>query len=110
MSRFVVHHEISFANWRYFLGDKSSVLINTNPLKSGKIFHTLTSPFCKTSIFIYILVIFVTLPIFAQNPEFKSAGDLRKIMLDADLSTKIRLDTLPRQNLFAIGIVDGLQG
>ena len=61
-------------------------------------------------LFSYILVIFVTLPIFAQNPEVKSAGELRKIMLDADLSTKIRLDTLPRENLFAIGVVDSLQG
>ena len=61
-------------------------------------------------LFSYILVIYVTLPIFAQNPEVKFAGQLRKIMLDADLSTKIRLDTLPRENLFAIGIVDSLQG
>ena len=61
-------------------------------------------------LFSYLLVMFVTLPIFAQNPDVKSAGEFRKIMLDADLSTKIRLDTLPRANLFAIGVVDSLQG
>lgn len=61
-------------------------------------------------LFFYTLVIFSVLPIFAQNPEVKFAGELRKIMLDADLSTKIRLDTIPRKNLFAIGLVDSLQG
>jgi acetolactate decarboxylase len=61
-------------------------------------------------LFSYILVILTTLPILAQNPDVKFAGELRKIMLDADLSTKIRLDTIPRQNLFAIGVVDSLQG
>jgi acetolactate decarboxylase len=61
-------------------------------------------------LFSYLLVIFVTWPIFAQNFEVKSAGELRKILLDADLSTKIRLDTLPHRNLFAIGLVDSLQG
>ena len=61
-------------------------------------------------LFSYLLVTYVTLPIFAQNPEVKFAGELRKIMLDADLSAKIRLDTLLQENLFAIGIVDSLQG
>ena len=61
-------------------------------------------------LFSYLLVIFGILPVFAQNPEVKFAGELRKIMLDADLSTKIRLDTIPRVNLFAIGVVDSLQG
>lgn len=61
-------------------------------------------------LFSYLLVLFGILPVFAQNPEVKFAGELRKIMLDADLSTKIRLDTIPQQNLFAIGVVDSLQG
>ena len=61
-------------------------------------------------LFSYLLVMFRILPIFAQNPEVKFAGELRKIMLDADLSTKIRLDTIPKENLFAIGVVDSLQG
>jgi acetolactate decarboxylase len=50
------------------------------------------------------------LPIFAQNPDVKSIGELRKIMHDADMSAKIRLDTLARENLFAIGMVDSLRG
>ena len=59
---------------------------------------------------LYILVVFGILPIFAQNPEVKSAGAFHKIMHDADLSSKIRLDTLSRKNLFAIGVVDSLRG
>lgn len=58
----------------------------------------------------YVLVVFGISPIFAQNPEVKSAGELRKIMHDADLSAKIRLDTLHRENLFAIGVIDSLRG
>ncbi|PWK24391.1 acetolactate decarboxylase [Arcicella aurantiaca] len=58
----------------------------------------------------YVLVVFGILPIAAQNPEVKSVGELRKIMHDADLSSKIRLDTLPKENLFAIGVVDSLHG
>lgn len=61
-------------------------------------------------LFSYLLVIFRILPIFAQNPEVKFAGELRKIILDADLSAKIHLDTIPRANLFAIGLVDSLHG
>ena len=61
-------------------------------------------------LFSYLLVIFGVLPIFSQNPDVKFAGEFRKIMLDADLSTKIRLDTIPKENLFAIGVVDSLQG
>jgi len=61
-------------------------------------------------IFSFLLLISLTIPLVAQNPDVKSAGELRKIMFDADLSTKIRLDTLPRENLLAIGIVDSLQG
>lgn len=61
-------------------------------------------------LFSYLLVLFGILPIFAQNPDVKFAGELREIMLDADLSTKIRLDTIPKENLFAIGVVDSLQG
>jgi acetolactate decarboxylase len=53
---------------------------------------------------------FGILPIFAQNPEVKSAGEMRKIIHDADLSAKIRLDTLAREHLFAIGTVDSLRG
>ncbi len=45
-------------------------------------------------LFSYLLVLFGILPIFGQNPDVKFAGELRKIMLDADLSTKIRLDIL----------------
>jgi len=61
-------------------------------------------------LFSYLFLLFGIFPIFSQNPEVKFAGELRKIMLDADLSTKIRLDTVQRENLFAIGIVDSLQG
>jgi acetolactate decarboxylase len=57
-----------------------------------------------------LLGILGVLPIFAQNPEVKSIGELRKIMHDADLSAKVRLDTLTRENLFAIGVVDSLHG
>ncbi|MCU0467500.1 MAG: hypothetical protein MUF58_02780 [Arcicella sp.] len=58
----------------------------------------------------FLLVWLGILPVFAQNPEVKSVGELRKIMHDADLSAKIRLDTLNRENLFAIGVVDSLRG
>lgn len=61
-------------------------------------------------LFSYLLFLYGTFPIFAQNPEVKFAGELRKIMLNADLSSKIRLDTIQRENLFAIGVVDSLQG
>ncbi len=57
-----------------------------------------------------ILGILGVLPTFAQNPDVRSVGELRKIMHDADMSTKIRLDTLVRENLFAVGIVDSLRG
>ena len=42
----------------------------------------------------YLLVLFGILPVFAQNPEVKFAGELRKIMLDADLSTKPPIRTV----------------
>ena len=56
------------------------------------------------------LVILGILPTLAQNPQVKSVGEVRKIMYDADLSAKIRLDTLRHENLFAIGIMDSLRG
>jgi acetolactate decarboxylase len=61
-------------------------------------------------LFSCLLVIFGILPIFSQNPQVKSVGEVRKIMYDADLSAKIRLDTLNRENLFAIGVMDSLRG
>jgi acetolactate decarboxylase len=57
-----------------------------------------------------LLGILGVLPIFAQNPDVKSVGELRKVMHDADMSAKIRLDTIQRENLFAIGVVDSLRG
>ena len=59
---------------------------------------------------LFLFFLFGILPIFAQNPEVKFAGELCKIMLDADLSTKIRLDSMQRENLFAVGLVDSLKG
>lgn len=61
-------------------------------------------------LFSFLLVIVGVLPILAQNPPVKSVGEFRKIMYDADLSAKIRLDTLPHENLFAIGVMDSLRG
>lgn len=61
-------------------------------------------------LFSCLSVIFGILPIFAQNPQVKSTGEIRKIMYDADLSAKIRLDTLNRENVFAIGVIDSLRG
>jgi acetolactate decarboxylase len=61
-------------------------------------------------LFLSLLGLLGVLPTFAQNPDVKSIGELRKIMYDADLSAKVRLDTLARENLFAIGVVDSLRG
>ena len=61
-------------------------------------------------LFSCFLVILGILPSFAQNPQVKSVGEVRKIMYDADLSSKIRLDTLARENLFAVGVMDSLRG
>ena len=61
-------------------------------------------------LFSSLLVIFRILPIFAQNPQVQSVGEVRKIMYDADLSSKIRLDTLAHANLFAVGVMDSLRG
>jgi acetolactate decarboxylase len=61
-------------------------------------------------LFSFMLVILGILPAFAQNPQVKAVGELRKIMYDADLSAKIRLDTLKKTDLFAIGVMDSLRG
>jgi acetolactate decarboxylase len=61
-------------------------------------------------LFSFLLVILGILPTLAQNPQVKSVGEVRKIMYDADLSAKIRLDTLAHENLFAIGVMDSLRG
>ena len=61
-------------------------------------------------LFLTLLVILGILPTLAQNPQVKFVGEVRKIMYDADLSAKIRLDTLPREHLFAIGVMDSLRG
>lgn len=58
----------------------------------------------------FLLVILGIFPTFAQSLQIKSVGEVRKIMYDADLSAKIRLDTLHHENLFAIGIMDSLRG
>lgn len=62
------------------------------------------------SLFSSLLVILGILPTLAQNPQVKSVGEVRKIVHDADLSAKIRLDTLPHKHLFAIGVMDSLRG
>ena len=61
-------------------------------------------------LFSFLLIILGILPTIAQNPQVKSVGEVRKIIYDADLSAKIRLDTLPHENLFAIGVMDSLRG
>ena len=61
-------------------------------------------------LFSYLMVILGILPTLAQNPQVKFVGEVRKILYDADLSAKIRLDTISRKNLFAIGIMDSLRG
>ena len=67
-------------------------------------------PIYMKLLFSCLLVILEILPTFAQNPQVKSVGEVRKIMYDADLSAKIRLDTLTHANLFAIGVMDSLRG
>ena len=61
-------------------------------------------------LFLALLVILGILPTLAQNPQVMFVGEFRKIMYDADLSAKIRLDTLPHEHLFAIGVMDSLRG
>lgn len=61
-------------------------------------------------LFLTLLVMLRILSAFAQNSQVKSVGEVRKIMYDADLSAKIRLDTLPHENLFAVGVMDSLRG
>jgi acetolactate decarboxylase len=61
-------------------------------------------------LFAWALVILGMLPAFSQNPDVKFVGEFRKILHDADLSSKIRLDTLAHEHLFAIGVVDSLKG
>lgn len=46
----------------------------------------------------------------AKAPEVKVIGALRNIMMDGDLSAYVKLDTLTKTNLYALGPVADLKG
>jgi acetolactate decarboxylase len=59
------------------------------------------------------LSLVIALILFSQGvhpPEVKVAGALRHIMIEGDLSSHIKLDTLTKQNLYGLGPVAGLKG
>jgi acetolactate decarboxylase len=47
---------------------------------------------------------------FAQIHPVKVAGNLQKIMYEANLSSNVSLDTMMQKGLFGIGIIDSLKG
>jgi acetolactate decarboxylase len=68
----------------------------------------LPCPF-NCSLIMRLLILTLFLP-FSAVAQVKVAGEMRKIMQQADLSASVELDTINRSKLYGIGVVEGLKG